>query len=56
MTKTRSRLKQHKWSNFGLGPVGTGAMCGKPTTASTWGSYDWAQVTCKRCLLRKGRP
>jgi hypothetical protein len=53
MSKARPRLAVHKW--FGVGPVATGPMCGRPT-ASTSGAYAWAQVTCKRCLLRKGRP
>lgn len=56
MSKARPRYAVHKWSNFGVGPVATGPMCGRPLTASTSGAYAWAQVTCKRCLLRKGRP
>lgn len=49
----KNRKVTHVWSSDGLV-----FMCGRRLTKRdfTFVTYDWANVTCKRCLLRKGRP
>jgi hypothetical protein len=48
-------MKVHRWaSNESRDRL---AMCGRLIEImATTCVHDWAQVTCKRCLLRKGRP